>query len=150
MAESEIVTGQRSAWCLLKKLGEGDAGEVFLVESLIGAQTAILKRTPKSVFSGDIFRQTAQIRTEAKILKTLSAFFTKDTKSGINVPALLDQSKLKSEFSERPFIVTEKATGYDLGFLTRLTQLGLSTEDNLGELGSQGQAFRAEPWFNGN
>jgi serine/threonine protein kinase len=141
MNESEIVSGQRSAWCLLKKLGEGDAGEVFLVESLMSAQTAILKRTPRSVFSGDIFRQAAQIRTEAKILKTLSDVFSKDAKSGINVPALLDQSKPGSEFNERPFIVTEKAAGFDLGFLTRLTQLGLSAEDDLGKLGPQEQAF---------
>ena len=141
MAESEIVSGQRSAWCLLKKLGEGDAGEVFLVESLIGAQTAILKRTPRSVFSGDIIRQAAQIRTEAIILKTLSDVFSKDATSGINVPSLLDQSKPGSEFNERPFIVTEKATGFDLGFLTRLTQIGLSSKDDLGELGPQEQAF---------
>ena len=141
MSESEIVSGQRSAWYLLKKLGEGDAGEVYLVESLIGAQTAILKRTPKSVFSGDIFRQSAQIRTEAKILKALTDALAKDPTLGIAVPTLLDQSKPGSEFNERSFIVIEKATGFDLGFLTRLTQLGLSSQDNLETLEPQELAF---------
>ncbi len=141
MSESEIVSGQRSAWCLLKKLGEGDAGEVYLVESLIGAQTAILKRTPRSVFSGDIFRQSAQLHTEAKILKALSELLAQDAKLGLKVPTLLDQSKPGSEFSERTFIVIEQARGYDLSFLTRLTQLGLSSQDNLETLGSQERAF---------
>ena len=141
MTESEIVSGQRSAWCMLNKLGEGDAGEVYLVESLISAQKAILKRTPRSVFSGDIFRQSAQIRTEAKILKTLSEALAQDPKLGISVPALLDQSKPGSEFNERPFIVIEQATGFDLGFLTRLTQLGLSSQDSLEGLDAQELAF---------
>jgi len=67
--DNEIVSGQQSAWCLLKRLGEGDAGEVYLVESLVGGQNAILKRPTRSAFSGDIFRQASQIRTEARIIK---------------------------------------------------------------------------------
>src|SRR5512133_3627407 len=91
--ESDILSGQQSAWVLLKKLGEGDAGEVYLVESLLEKQAAILKRPVRSAFASDVIRQTAQITTESKILKSLSAILKMDADFSVGVHELLDQSK---------------------------------------------------------
>ncbi len=123
--ESDIVSGQQSAWVLLKKLGEGDAGEVYLVESLLEKQPAILKRPVRSAFASDVIRQTSQITTEGKILKALSAALKMDEDFSVGVPDLLDQSKPGTAFSERMFIIIEKARGFDLAFLSRAAQLGL-------------------------
>jgi serine/threonine protein kinase len=123
--ESDIVSGQQSAWVLLKKLGEGDAGEVYLVESLLEKQLAILKRPVRSAFASDIVRQTAQIATEGKILKALSTALKMDADFSVSVPELLDQSKAGTAFSERLFIVIEKARGIDLALLARTARMGL-------------------------
>ncbi len=123
--ESDIVSGQQSAWVLLKKLGEGDAGEVYLVESLLEKQAAILKRPVRSAFASDVIRQTSQITTEGKILKTLSSALKMDSDFSVTVPDLLDQSKPGTAFSERLFIVIEKARGFDLALLARIAHMGL-------------------------
>lgn len=122
--ESDIVSGQQSAWVLLKKLGEGDAGEVYLVESLLEKQPAILKRPVRSAFASDIIRQTAQITTEGKILKALSSALRMDSDFSVYVPDLLDQSRPGTAYSERLFIVLEKARGFDLAFLARAAHMG--------------------------
>jgi serine/threonine protein kinase len=144
MIDSEIVSGQQFAWCLNQKLGEGDAGEVYRVEALIGGQTAILKRPRRSAFSGDLFRQTAQIRTEAKILKALAAILEKNKDLGVKVPALLDQGKPGTDFNGRYFIVIEQATGLDLSYLARTCQLGgIPPENPLAAATPDDQAFLA-------
>jgi serine/threonine protein kinase len=122
--ESDIVSGQQSAWVLLKKMGEGDAGEVYLVESLLEKQAAILKRPVRSPFASDIIRQTAQITTEGKILKALAAAIKMDGDVAVAVPELIDQSRPGTGYNERIFIVLEKAAGYDLTFLARTVRLG--------------------------
>ena len=43
MTSQEVVPGIERAWTLIEKLGEGDAGEVFRVESLVDKDTAKLK-----------------------------------------------------------------------------------------------------------
>lgn len=131
MIESEIVTGQQSAWNLRKKLGEGDAGEVYLVDSVTGAQPAILKRPRRSAFPGDVARQAGQIRTEAKILSSLTAILRAEPSLKVRVPALLDQGKTLTNFNDRYFIVIEQATGFDLASLARITQFGLDAVDGL-------------------
>lgn len=123
--ESDIVSGQETAWVLLKKLGEGDAGEVFLVESLLEKRAAILKRPGKSAFASDIVRQTAQITTEQKIIRALSAMFDMEPDFGLRTPHLLDQSKPGAAFSDRLFIILEQAPGFDLGLLARTARMGL-------------------------
>ncbi len=130
MSEGEIVSGQQAAWCLVKKLGEGDAGEVYLAESLVDARMAILKRPARSAFSGDIFRQASQIRTEAKVLKSLSTILTPEYELRVGVPELLDTSQPGAEYRDRYFIVIDRARGVDLGTLARITQLGLSEVDH--------------------
>ena len=125
MTEGDIVQGGQTSWSLLKKLGEGDAGEVYLVESLVGERTALLKRPRKSVFPGDVSRQASQIRTEARILKLLSAWIAGEPDLRVRVPEVLDQSRPIPDFNDRFFIILEKAPGLDLGFLGRACQLGL-------------------------
>lgn len=125
--ESDVVSGQQSAWVLLKKIGEGDAGEVFQVESLLEKRSAILKRPVRSVFASDVIRQSTQIATEGKILKALSEAMTIDGDFPAGVPELLDQSRPGTSFSERLFIVIEKAPGFNLVQLARTAQLGSIT-----------------------
>lgn len=122
---AEIVSGRQQGWTVISKLGEGDAGEVYLVESLFEKKAAILKRPRRSTFSSDILRQAAQIETEGKILRALAALPAAARSVRARPPALLDQSKPGAEFSERFFIIIEKAPGVDLNSLARAVQLGL-------------------------
>jgi serine/threonine protein kinase len=128
-AENGILPGQKTTWNLLKKLGEGDAGEVYLVESLVDKRPAILKRPKHSVFAGEVRRQSEQIQTEGRILKTLDLILKSHPENKISIPVLLDQSKPGGEASDRFFIVIERAMGFDLSFLARISRLGLP--DNL-------------------
>lgn len=111
------------AWSLLDKLGEGDAGEVFLVEGIVDLYPAILKRPRRSVFTNDVRRQADQIRSEGRTLAALEHLLKE--LPGIHTPQLLDQSKSGTEFSERFFIVIERATGFDLAWLARISRFGL-------------------------
>jgi len=123
--ESDILSGQQTAWTLIQKLGEGDAGEVYRVESLLGGQTAILKRPHRSSFVGDILRQSAQIRVEGKVLAALRALLVSRPVDGISVPQVLDQSKPANDYTGGLFIVIEEARGMDLGLLMRASRFGL-------------------------
>jgi serine/threonine protein kinase len=129
--QSGIVSGQKSPWSLLKKLGEGDAGEVYLVESLVEQRLAILKRPKHSVFTGEVRRQSEQIRTEGRILKALETLLGALPDGRVSAPALLDQSKPGSEFGEAYFIVIERAQGFDLSFLARISRMGLSNTSEI-------------------
>ena len=102
MIENEIAAGQQSAWKLLKKLGEGDAGEVYLVQS--SQSWAILKRPRPSAFTGDMFRQSTQIRAEAKILKGLSGAPAFDASLRVRTPTLLDESKAGAEYNATVYL----------------------------------------------
>ena len=129
MIENETVAGRQSAWNLIKKLGEGDAGEVYLVQSASAGRQqnwAILKRPRPSAFTGEMFRQSTQIRAEAKILKALSGAPSFDASLRVHTPTLLDDSKAGAEYNGRNFIVIERARGLDLSFLARVAQVGLS------------------------
>jgi serine/threonine protein kinase len=141
MAVSEVVTGQQRGWSLLEKLGEGDAGEVYLVESPLDKTQAILKRPHRSAFSTDILRQASQIETEGKILRALAGVSINGqglpaagmtlsfTSPRLAAPGLLDQSPPVNSFGERYFIVIEKASGFDLGFLARAARFGLPASE---------------------
>jgi serine/threonine protein kinase len=122
MSTGEIAAGRERAWGLLQKLGEGDAGEVYLVESLLDKQTAILKRPRRSAFTSDVVRQASQIEREARILNALAGLDLSAV--SLNIPRLLDQGKTGTEFTERFFIVISKAPGITLSLLARLSHLG--------------------------
>ena len=131
MTDTGVISGQKSGWSLVRKLGEGDAGEVYLVESLVESRSAILKRPARSVFTGEVRRQAEQIRTEGRILKALEDLLGKMPSIHISAPRLLDQSKAGSEFGDRFFIVIERAHGFDLSFLARSSRLGMDSNSDL-------------------
>ena len=135
MTIDQIVTGQRNSWNLIKKLGEGDAGEVYLVESLLEGIPAILKRPRKSAFFSDVLRQAGQIKTEGNILRTLSGITFPNQSVRLSVPALLDQSPPDTGFSERYFIVIEQAHGLDLKLLRQIILFGLTSDLSIPSLG---------------
>jgi serine/threonine protein kinase len=140
--ENELVSGQQSTWSLVKKLGEGDAGEVYLVQALVGERTGVLKRPKKSAFTGDVLRQAAQIKAEGAILKALAALNLVESGSGVKVPELLDQSRIGTDLSDRFFIVIAKAPGFDLSFLARTSRMGLpEQEENPAQLTAQESIF---------
>ena len=133
----EIVTGRRSPWNLLKQIGEGDAGEVYLVESLLDRKPAILKRPHRTAFSGDVLRQAGQINQEGQILIALEGLLSarslsletmesknRSRRTKLRVPALIDQSQAGSQFGEALFIVIEQASGVDLATLARMVRFG--------------------------
>ena len=122
------IVGQRYKWSLVKKLGEGDAGEVYQVESLVGDKTAILKRPGKSPFYSDVLRQASQIRIEGIILIALSGISFPEDGTCLSMPALLDQSPPEEGLGERFFIILERAAGVDLKSMANLTHFGLIDE----------------------
>jgi serine/threonine protein kinase len=123
LIDNQTLQGQKTAWSLLDKLGEGDAGEVFQVEGVVDQRSAILKRPRRSVFTNDVRRQADQIRAEGRTLSALENLLKE--LPGIQTPGLLDQSKSGTEFSERFFIVIERASGFDLAWLARISRFGL-------------------------
>jgi serine/threonine protein kinase len=129
MGIGETAAGLRKSWSLVKKLGEGDAGEVYRVESLLDRRTAILKRPHRSSFTSDMLRQAGQIQTEARILKALEGLFAATRFSTpLRAPAVIDQSQSGSEFGKDFFIIIEQAPGYDLAALARVARLGSAEE----------------------
>lgn len=123
MSNGEIVAGLRQRWRLLDQVGEGDAGEVFWVESLLEQKSAVLKRPRSRAFATDILRQATQIRNEGRLLAALSSPGV-DTARRVRVPALLDESPAAVEYGEKTFIIIEKAEGIDLATLARCARYG--------------------------
>src|SRR3990172_2719654 len=119
-----IVIGQGKKWQLVNKLGEGDAGEVYLVMSLLEGKTAILKRPRRSAFPSDVLRQASQIAAEGNILRALSGVSFPSGETRLATPALLDHSPSDAGVGEGGFIVIEQARGYDLLSLLRLARSG--------------------------
>lgn len=126
---NESITGRNYTWYIIKKMAEGDAGEIFLVESSHDQQQAVLKRPQKSVFTGEVRRQAEQIRTEGKIIKGLEELFRNNGVEDYKVPRLLDQSLQGTEYSDRFFIVIEKAAGFDLNRLMKVATVGVRSEE---------------------
>ena len=125
MNVNEIAVGQRAMWYLLEKLGEGDAGEVYRVESTLEGKQAILKRPRKSAYSSDALRQAAQIRTEGNILQALQGIPFPDQGTRLATPSWLDQSRTEDGIGDRFFIVLERARGLDLKALRQIARFGL-------------------------
>jgi len=117
----ETAAGQQRGWNLLQKIGEGDAGEVFRVESLLDHKPAILKRPRRKAFPSDLIRQASQIQKEAEILNALSSIDTPGRM--VHVPSILDQSRPGTEFTDRFFIVITPAPGFSLRQLAKIVAL---------------------------
>jgi len=117
----ETAPGHQRGWNLLQKIGEGDAGEVFRVESLLDHKPAILKRPRRKAFPSDLIRQASQIQKEAEILGALSSIDSPGRM--VHVPSILDQSRPGTEFTDRFFIVISPAPGFSLKQLAKITTL---------------------------
>src|SRR4030066_415964 len=128
---NEAIQGQRQSWNLIKKLGEGDAGEVYLVETLLDNQPAIVKRPRKGSFFNDILRQASQIRTEGSILRGLQRVAFPNQSLHLNIPTLIDQNRSEYELGEQTFIIIELAGGLDLKQLSQIIRFGLASFQNL-------------------
>lgn len=120
MTPSEIATGHNRAWILTEKLGEGDAGEVYRVESLLDHHSAILKRPRRGAFGSEIIRQANQIEREGEALLVLARL--EHPGIPIHTPLLVDHGKTGTKLTENYFIVITEAPGIDLIALVRLFQ----------------------------
>ena len=104
---NEAIQGQRQSWNLIKKLGEGDAGEVYLVESLLDNQPALVKRPCRDSFFSDILRQASQIKTEGSILRGLPRAAFPNQSLHLKIPVLIDENRPEAGVGERTFIIIE-------------------------------------------
>jgi serine/threonine protein kinase len=118
----ETAPGQQRAWNLLEKLGEGDAGEVYRVESLMDRRIAILKRPRRNAFPSDVIRQATQIEREGRVLRILERL--NSPARTFRSPAFLDSSQPGTEYSERYFIVITPAPGLSLAALAQIARFG--------------------------
>jgi serine/threonine protein kinase len=141
---TEAIQGQRQSWNLIKKLGEGDAGEVYLVESVLGKQPAIVKRPRRGSFFSDILRQANQIKTEGSILKELPRVAYPNIGFRLSTPALIDQNKLEYEQGEGTFIIIEQVKGFTLKILSQLIRFGPASLQDLPA--DQDSAYFIEQW----
>jgi len=128
---NEAIQGQRQSWNLIKKLGEGDAGEVYLVESLLDNQPALVKRPRRDSFFSDILRQASQIKTEGSILRGLPRAAFPNQSLHLKIPVLIDENRPEAGLGERTFIIIEQASGLDLKRLNHVIQFGPASLQNL-------------------
>ena len=128
---NEAIRGQRQSWNLVKKLGEGDAGEIYLVESLLDNQPAILKRPRRGSFFSDILRQASQIKTEGSILGGLPRAAFSNQGLHLNIPTLIDQNNPEDGLGEQTFIIIEQARGLNLKLLSQVIRFGPASIQNL-------------------
>jgi serine/threonine protein kinase len=128
---NEAIQGQRQSWNLIKKLGEGDAGEIYLVESLSDKQPAILKRPRRGSFFSDILRQASQIKTEGSILRGLPRAAFPNQSLHLKIPTLIDQNVPEVGLGEQTFIIIEQASGLNLKLLSQVMRFGPASIQNL-------------------
>jgi serine/threonine protein kinase len=124
-----VLPGSQSAWIALEKMGEGDAGEVYRVESLVDHRPAILKRPRASALSYEVRRQSDQIRREGQVLQLLADFWRQDPACPVRTPELLDQSKSAREYTGGTFIILSEAEGVSLSDLVRAAGRGIPPSD---------------------
>jgi len=118
---SESLRGQKKEWKLIRKINEGDAGEIWLSESVEPKpRTGIIKRPVQRSFGSDLHRQAGQITSEGKILGVIGGLNVKVAGATMRVVQLIDSSDLEEQNSTNVFIVLERAAGYDFRFLQKI------------------------------
>lgn len=128
---NESLQGQRQSWNLIKKLGEGDAGEVYMVESILDSRPAIVKRPRRGSFFSDILRQAGQIKKEGTILLGLQKAAFPNQDLHLKIPTLIDKNRPEKESGEGTFIVIEQAEGLDLKQLSQVVRIGPASSQTL-------------------
>jgi serine/threonine protein kinase len=128
---NEAIQGQHQSWNLIKKLGEGDAGEVYLVESLLDHQPAICKRPRKSTFFSDVLRQANQIKREGSILRGLTKTRLKGQVLQMSFPVLIDQNRPEHDHGEKTFIVISQAKGLNIKMLSQVIRFGTASIEEM-------------------
>lgn len=111
----DVIVGKKHSWRLIRKLAEGDAGEVFKAEALAHRQPGILKRPYPSAFPTDLTRQVSQLRHEALVLSLLRQHPLHEQ---VRLPELLDQSREEGGEDRHAFIVLSPAQGIPLTHLS--------------------------------
>ncbi len=144
MKIDQIISAQKRNWSVVRKLGEGDAGEVYWMTSLLDSHPAVLKRPRHGGLFSDIQRQARQIRTEGNVLQGLGRVNFPNTCVHLRVPTLLDQNQGESILGEQTFIVLSPAAGIDLRALWQLLRAGSAYEGNLP--GGADYAFFIDQW----
>jgi serine/threonine protein kinase len=118
MARTPSLSGKE--WNLVRKIGEGVTGVVYLVE--VNGQKAILKEPAPSIL--DAQRQAPQITNEGNILTSL-----------LNSPELTDGLPVKftnilgrslaDDAVEKCYLLMERAPGFSLTDLARVANFGI-------------------------
>lgn len=84
---AKLVRAEKQNWLLLEKIGSGDAGEVWRVESETSQQRAVLKRPVQNVSGGTMMRQASQIEAEGQILADLEGVDSSRNHIHVHTPA---------------------------------------------------------------
>lgn len=121
---NKAIQGRLQSWTLINKLGEGDAGEIYLVKSLLDNKPAIIKRPCRGSFFSDILRQASQIKTEGSILRRLARVTFPNQYLQLHIPTLLDENRSENELGEQTFIIIEQASGLNLKLLNQVIRFG--------------------------
>lgn len=145
MKPDQSISAQRRNWSVVRKLGEGDAGEVYLIQALLDGHPAILKRPRKGGFFSDVQRQARQIKTEGSILQGLGRVGFANQCVRLAVPALIDQTPGDPPPGEQTFIVIEPAAGLDLKALRQIIHSGVV--EGLNNTGGPVYNFFIEHWL---
>ncbi len=112
---NEIIVGRKHTWRLIAKIAEGDAGEVFKVESILDQQPGILKKPSQDAFPTDYIRQVSQLRHEAFVLSLLHL---QPPHNQVVVPELLDRNREEDGDERHAFLILSPAKGIPLSHLT--------------------------------
>ena len=117
----EKLSGQQGVWSLIRPIGEGDAGEVWLATSADGREY-VLKRPSRRSYGGSVYRQAGQIMQEGKILQRISSLRVEIAGAVIRPVQIKDYGGFSPSGGGETFIVLEKAAGFDMKFLSKLFQ----------------------------
>jgi serine/threonine protein kinase len=120
---AKTIRAEKQNWLLIEKIGSGDAGEVWRVESETNHQRAVLKRPVQNVSGGTMIRQASQIEAEGKILANLEGIDSKRNHLLVHTPLLIDKSPAGTSGTSGLFIISEEVTGKSItSLLDKLRQ----------------------------
>ncbi|HHV06116.1 MAG TPA: hypothetical protein GXX60_06325 [Anaerolineaceae bacterium] len=123
---AKLVRAEKQNWLLLEKIGSGDAGEVWRVESEISQQRAVLKRPVQNVSGGTMMRQASQIEAEGQILADLEGVDSSRNRIHVHTPLLIDKSPSGTSGTSGLFIVSEEVSGTSITTLLDKLRQGQS------------------------